>query len=229
MMSFIFRAALSMAAVALPRSRCRPHSPAGSSLARLGFESNITDKSLMPRSHLVAGPAPVRMSTSPCRAAVAYSLARLEHCALSRRLVLSVRLCIYARAPVTGTWPFHVATVGAPELRLVVGESTVRAATLSGIRAASSSTTCSMVLCYVYKLLSESLPHRALHSSPSYVPNLHKDSTSGQTHTHVSLPMGGATTSCRHTLQNPCPGLPRTLSGRPGPVLSLGPRLTLGS
>ena len=85
------------------------------------------------------------------------SLARLEHCALSHRLVLSVRQCIYARAPVTGTWPFHVATVGAPELRLVVGESTVRAATLPGIRAASSSTTRSVVLCYVYELLSESL------------------------------------------------------------------------
>ena len=157
MMSFIFRAALSMAAVALPRSRCRLHSPTGLSLARLGFESNITDKSLMPPSHLVAGPAPVRMSTFPCRAAVAFSFARLEHCALSHRLVLSVRQCIYARAPVTGMWPFHVATAGAPELRLVVGESTVRAATLSGTRAASSSTTCSMVLCYVYKLLSESL------------------------------------------------------------------------
>ena len=133
------------------------------------------------------GPTPVRMSSFPHRVVVAYPLfARLEHCALSHRLVLSVRLCIYARAPVTGTWPFHVATVGAPELRLVVGESTVRAATLPGIRAASSSTTRSVVLCYVYELLSESLPHRALHPSPSYVPNCTETQPLGG-HTHMCL------------------------------------------
>ena len=42
------------------------------------------------------------------------NFARFEHCALNHRLVLSVRQCIYASAPVNGAWPFHVATLARP-------------------------------------------------------------------------------------------------------------------
>ena len=115
-----------------------------------------------------------------------------------------VHLCPCARQ-------WHVAIprryIGAPELRLVVGELT-----------SSRSHPFRDSRCFLYDNLQRSFCAMSIscclsrcslltsYSSPSPVPLVHTGSTSGQEH-NMFLPVGGATTSSVHTPQNyPSPG-----------------------
>ena len=124
MMSFIFRTLLSMAAVALPCSCCRLSRPQVRAPLAYGFESNLTDKSLMPHSSFVRWAYPgedVHIPSSRGSGILSCQARALRFEPSVGPLSAPVHLCPCARQ-------WHVAIprryIGAPELRLVVGELT---------------------------------------------------------------------------------------------------------